>query len=188
MVLYTVILLVLVALIVALFAIALYIVSLVPYFALSPPFVPSNKRLSSLIAEMLDPIPGSVMYELGAGDMRVSLACWRREPAARYIGIEKHFFPRFLAKLHIRRASAGGQVTVREDDLFTTDLRDATHVYCYLFPAPMQRLLNKFEQELAPGTIVVSLDFPMRDKGPERTIDLAPYNLRLGKTLYVYRF
>lgn len=182
------VILALLILIPVLFAIALYVVSLIPYVRVSPPFVPTDKRLVALVAETLNPGANSVMYELGAGDMRISLACFAREPAARYIGIEKHVWPRMLAKWRIWRARAKEHALVRCADLFTIDLKDATHVYCYLFPKPMEILHEKFRRELKPGTVVVSLDFPIEAKAPERTIDLAPRRLKLGKTLYLYRY
>ena len=52
----------------------------------------------------------------------------------------------------------------------------------------MQLLLPKFEQELPKGALVASLDFPIEAKEPERVVDLASFNLTLGKKLYLYRF
>ncbi len=178
----------LVMLIILLFGLALYLCAVFPYSMLTPPFVPSSRKLTTLIAETLDLKPSSVMYELGAGDMRVSIACWRKEPNAAYIGIDKHMLPRILARFNIWRYGAGKQVSVHEGDLYATDLTKATHVYCYLFPQAMQKLLPKFQKELKSGSLVVSLDFEIKGEEPERTIDLTPYNLHLGKTLYVYRF
>ena len=175
-------------LIIIFFALALYLCSIFPYGGFTPPFIPSNKKLAGLIAETLDPQSESVVYELGAGDMRISLATWQRQPHARYIGIDKHLYPRLLARLNIWHAGAGKNVSIRDADLYTTDLSDATRVYCYLFPEAMQILNKKFVGELKPGSIVVSLDFDIKEKTPERTIDLTPYNLRLGKKLYVYRY
>ena len=44
-----------------------------------PPFIPSHRRLRELIARELALAPGQHMVELGAGDMRVTLACWQSE-------------------------------------------------------------------------------------------------------------
>lgn len=186
----------LVLLIILFFALALYLISIFPYGGKTPPFIPSHNKLTDLIASTLNPQPGSVMYELGAGDMRVSLATWKQQPQAQYIGIEKHFYPRSLARFHIWLASsklhaktgAHSNISVREANLYNTDLGDASHIYCYLFPEAMQILHKKFQNELKPGAVVVSLDFEIKTKEPERMIDLTPYNLRLGKKLYVYRY
>lgn len=188
MLILTLSLITLVVLIIIFFALALYLVSIFPYGGRTPPFVPSNKKLTKLVAETLDPKPESIVYELGAGDMRISLAAWRQERCARYIGIEKHLYPRMLAHLNIWRMGASKNVSIREADLYTTNLSSATHIYCYLFPEVMQKLLPKFQKELKPGSVVVALDFAIKDMAPERTIDLTPYNLPLGKKLYVYRF
>lgn len=189
-------LIILIILIIIFFALALYLTSIFPYGGKTPPFIPSHNKLASLIAETLDPEPESLMYELGAGDMRISLAAWKRQPNARYIGIEKHFFPRMLARFHIwlaksklhAKTGGHGKIEAREENLYKTDLTGATHIYCYLFPEAMQILHEKFTRELKPGAVVVSLDFDIKVKEPERTVDLTPYNLKLGKKLYVYRY
>lgn len=178
----------LILLIITFFAFALYICAVLSFSGLTPPFVPTSRKLRSLIADTLKVLPGSVVYDLGAGDMRIILAAWKQEPNATYIGIDKHLWPRLLAKFNIWRAGAKKNVSIREADLYKADLRDATRVYCYLFPEAMAALLPKLQKELRPGSIVVSLDFAMKEKEPEKTIDLKPYKLRLGTTLYVYRF
>ncbi len=169
-------------------AIALYICSIFPYGVMAPPFIPSSSELHGLIATELGASPESVVYDLGSGNAAVLLAAWRQEPHARYIGIEKHFFPRTWARLKCWRTESGARIELRDADIFETDLRPATHVFCYLFPQPMQRLLPKFQNELRPGALVISLDFPLEAKEPERVIDLSSYRTRTSRALYVYRF
>ena len=53
-------------------------------------------------------------------------------------------------------------------DLFATDVGRATVVTVYLFPGVMARVGDKLRSELAPGTRVVSHDFPFPDWAPDR--------------------
>ncbi len=44
-------------------------------------------------------------------------------------------------------------------------------VVCYLYPGAMRKLKDKFEQELAPGTLVVSNTFSISGWKPINVID-----------------
>jgi hypothetical protein len=52
-------------------------------------------------------------------------------------------------------------------DLFATDVKEATVVTLYLFPGVMGRVADKLRAELAPGSRVVSHDFPFPDWLPD---------------------
>ena len=57
-------------------------------------------------------------------------------------------------------------------DLFVTDVEEATVVTIYLLPIAMDRLERKLAGELAPGTRVVSHDYPLRGWRAERIVAL----------------
>ena len=63
-------------------------------------------------------------------------------------------------------------MTFREEDLFKTDVREATVVTVYLLPAAMPRLQQKLLAELKPGTRVVVQDYPFPTWRAERVIEL----------------
>jgi hypothetical protein len=57
-------------------------------------------------------------------------------------------------------------------DLFTTDISDATVVTLYLLPSLNLKLIPKFMKDLKPGTRIVSHSFDMGDWVPEQTVDV----------------
>jgi hypothetical protein len=67
-----------------------------------------------------------------------------------------------------------------EQDLFETDLKEASVVTLYLLPEVNLRLRPKLWRELKPGTRVVSHSFDMGDWKPDKTV-------RLGeRTIYYW--
>jgi hypothetical protein len=67
-------------------------------------------------------------------------------------------------------------------DLFTTDISEATVVTLYLLPSLNLKLIPKLNKELRPGTRVVSHAF---DMGPDIKPDIEPQNIN-GRTVYFY--
>jgi len=67
-----------------------------------------------------------------------------------------------------------------EQDLFQTDLKEATVVTLYLLPTINLRLRPKLWRELKPGTRVVSNSFDMGDWKPEKTVAMD------GLTIYYW--
>jgi hypothetical protein len=150
------------------------------------PFVPVPRRRVGPIIEALRLGPGSVLFDLGSGDGRIVVAAAGREPACQAIGVERSLLP--LCMAYIRRWKAGVRKNSRfiKQDLYTVSLRDATHVYCYLFHSMMERLEKKFERELAPGTRVVACAIPLPTRTPVEIIELGGGGL--GARLYVYEY
>lgn len=107
------------------------------------------------------------VYDLGCGDGRIVIAA-AQEFGAHGVGVD-------LDSGLIRRAraaahDAGVEQLVRFDvqDLFDTDLREATVVTLYLLPDLNRRLIPKLRAELRPGTRVVSHDFDMGAWKPDK--------------------
>ncbi len=110
-----------------------------------------------------------VVYDLGSGDGRLVIAA-ARDFGARGVGVE--IDPRLVAQSveSARRAGVGDRVTFREQDLFQTDLADATVVTLYLSPTLNLRLRPKLLRELRAGARIVSHDFDMGDWPPARAL------------------
>ena len=67
-------------------------------------------------------------------------------------------------------------------DLFTTNISEASVVTLYLLPSLNLKLIPKLNKELKPGTRVVSHAF---DMGPSIKPDMDPVNVN-GRTVYYY--
>lgn len=148
------------------------------------PFVPSSRRMVDRLPDLITLNTTSVVYDLGCGDGRILRSLHRHFPAARYVGIENDLFPYLLAHLFNWRI-VSDRFIIKRKNFFTEDLSSATHVIMYLFPEVMDQLLPKLEQELKPGTVLVSFDFSFTNKKPERIVKTP----ELGRhQVFVYRF
>jgi SAM-dependent methyltransferase len=108
-----------------------------------------------------------VVYDLGSGDGRIVIAA-AREFGARGVGVEIDPALVTESRATARRLGLGERVRFVEQDLFQTDLREATVVTLYLSGELNRRLRPKLLSELAPGSRIVSHDFDMGDWTPDR--------------------
>lgn len=115
---------------------------------------------------------GDVVYDLGCGDGRIVIAA-AREFGARGVGIDLD--PRLIheARANAERAGVGDRVTFRVEDLFGTDLREATVVTLFLSPELNTRLRPKLVAELPPGGRIVSHRYGIGDWVPDRSVTVA---------------
>jgi hypothetical protein len=153
-----------------------------------PPFIRTRQAVAVEAAEAFGPIPpGSVVYDLGAGDGRMLRTIAAQNPGSSYIGIELRRFPFLLGRL--KGLFLRPRISLVRGSLFAQDLGDATHIYTYLYPWVMEELLPKLEREVRPGTTLISLDFPFPNREAQVVIPLrAARTHRLGKSLNVYTF
>jgi SAM-dependent methyltransferase len=115
---------------------------------------------------------GDVVYDLGCGDGRMVIAAAKKY-GTRGVGVD-------LDPARIREARANAQregveslVTFKVEDMFQTDIREATVVLLYLLPELNRRLKPKLFAELRPGARVVSHDWDMgRDWPPDQYVKL----------------
>lgn len=147
------------------------------------PFIPTSKNVLSGIIELLDIKDDSVVYDLGCGDGRVLLECYRHNSKARYLGIEKSSIPYILARIKTKGID---KIKILHGDFFKRNLSQATNVFLYLLPKMMDSLLPKLEMELKQGTVLVSFNFAFSKKKPEKVIKVEMRNK--SGLLYVYRF
>jgi len=118
--------------------------------------------------EMAEVGSEDVVYDLGCGDGRMVIAAAMRYHA-RAVGIEidplRYLWCQFLITILGQRK----RIRIIFGNLFNQDLSEADVVMCYLMPDALSKLEMKFEQELRPGTRVVSnrFAFPTFDKVQE---------------------
>jgi hypothetical protein len=112
-----------------------------------------------------------VLYDLGSGDGRLVIAAAQKY-GARGVGID--IDPERIRESdeNARKAGVQGRVQFLQQDLFQTDIREATAVTLYLLPALNVKLRPKLFGELRPGTPIVSHDFDMGDWAPDKSLEI----------------
>jgi SAM-dependent methyltransferase len=131
-------------------------------------YVPTPLPVVERMLELARVGKDDVVYDLGSGDGRIVITAAQRH-GARGVGIEINPVWVRDARAIAERLGVAERVSFRVEDLFTTDLRDATVVTLYLFPTVNARLQPKLARELRPGTRVVSHEYRIGDWLPDHT-------------------
>ncbi len=121
------------------------------------PFVPTPEPIVSELLRLSRPGERDVVFDLGSGDGRVIIAA-AEQFGARAVGIEWN--ERLCAETEaaIRAAGLEDRIRVIQGDIFEQDLRPANVVTAYLLPKSWDRLKPLLEEQLAPGSRVVSVN------------------------------
>jgi len=135
------------------------------------PFVPTPLPVVERMLELAKVTPGDVVYDLGSGDGRVVITAAQRY-GARGVGIELNPVWVRDARRFAEALGVTDKVTFRIEDLFTTDLREATVVTLYLYPAMNRKLAPRLLAELKPGARIVSHEYGIGDWPPDRTEEM----------------
>jgi len=129
-------------------------------------YVPTSNGVADAMLKLANTTAADVVYDLGSGDGRIVIAAAKKF-GARGVGVE--IDPELIkeAKKKAEKAGVADKVTFRQEDLFKTDLSDATVVMLYLSNSINIRLRSILQSQLKPGARIVSHRFLMGDWKPE---------------------
>lgn len=153
-------------------------------FTAQAPFVPVPDKVLDEIVNNLVLKNGSVLYDLGCGDGKVLVKALQKHPDIKAIGVEIAFLPYLLAKWKSRKYK---NIEIRREDIFKTNISEATCVFLYLYPKVINKLITNIKTQCKPGTLVLSCDFELENTTPTKVVDLTNSTISLrGKKLFVY--
>jgi 23S rRNA G2445 N2-methylase RlmL len=112
---------------------------------------------------------GDVVYDLGCGDGRIVIAAAQLGAAAACVDIDARRIAQ--AQENARKAGVAERIAFRNEDLFNTDLREATVVMLFLSPEYNLALREKL-QRLRPGTRIVSHWHAMGEWNPQKKVQV----------------
>jgi hypothetical protein len=133
---------------------------------LDAPYVPTPQVTVDEMLRVAGVGPQDVVADLGSGDGRIVITAAKKF-GARGFGVELDWRLNLQAVENAREAGVEDRVRFLEQDLFKTDLGEATVVATYLLPFMMLRLRTVF-LGLKPGTRIVSHDFELGDWRPDQ--------------------
>jgi tRNA A58 N-methylase Trm61 len=134
-------------------------------YAATPP------EIVEAMLDFAEVTPKDVVFDLGCGDGRIPIAAALR--GARGVGIEIDMFHLRDAFDNVKKAGVGDRVRFLNQDMFESDLREATVVTLFLLPQVNQRLIPKLQRELRRGARIVAYMYAMGDAWPpDETRDL----------------
>ena len=146
------------------------------------PYYPSSRRVWDAVAQLLPEQGRARVVDIGSGLGGFTLAMARRRPGIEATGIELAPLPWFLSRLRARLA--GSRARFVRGDYNALNFGDYELVFAYLSPAAMAALWRKALREMRPGTLLVSYEFIIDDRLPDRTV----YPTNGGPALYIWHF
>ena len=142
-------------------------------------YVPTPQEVVDAMLKLANVTEADVVYDLGSGDGRTPITA-ARTYGARGVGIDIDPERVKEANENLRTAGVADKVRFLNEDLFTSDISEATVVTLYLLPSLNLKLVPKLNAELKPGTRVVSHAFDMGEIRPEQTQNVN------GRTIYLW--
>jgi hypothetical protein len=133
------------------------------------PYVPTHERVVAEMLKVAKVGKNDVLYDLGSGDGRIPITA-ARQFGTRGVGVDIDPARVIEAQANAVKAGVADKVKFMQQDLFETDIKEATVVTLYLLPDVNLRLRPKLLAELKPGTRVVSHNYDMGDWKPLQTI------------------
>jgi SAM-dependent methyltransferase len=127
-------------------------------------YVPTPQPAVDRMLELAKIEKGDLLYDLGCGDGRIVVTAAKRY-GIKAIGYDIDPERIKESRENVRTNGVEHLVTIKQEDIFTLDLREANVVTLYLLPQLNVRLMPQLRQ-LKPGSRIVSHDFDMRGAEP----------------------
>lgn len=151
-------------------------------FRTQVPFYPSGPAVWREVQQLIADRPGVRLVDIGSGLGGLVLALAGTRPDGRFCGIELAPLPWLVSRLRARLAGSGARFL--RGDYAALDLGGFDVVFAYLSPAAMPALWRQAEAQMLPGSMLVSYEFNMEARAPDRTIAAT----ERGALLYVWCF
>ncbi len=145
---------------------------------LDVPYVPTPQVVVDKMLELAEIKPGDVLLDLGSGDGRIPITA-AKTSGITASGVDLNPVRVKEAKENAQKEGVTDKVEFREEDLFETDLGEATVVTMFLLGSVNLKLKPRLLQ-LKPGTRILSYGWSMGDWEPDRT------EMVEGKPIYMW--
>lgn len=159
---------------------------------LDVPYVPTPTAVVDAMLQVAKVGKDDVLYDLGSGDGRIPITAAKKF-GTRGVGVDLDPNRIEEANANAQKAGVSDRVRFMQQDLFKTDLSNATVITLYLLPSVNLELRPRLLQ-LKPGTRIVSHAFDMGDWKPDQELEVngkkvyywvvpekIPENLKSGK-------
>jgi len=142
-------------------------------------YVPTPQPVVEAMLKLANVTSKDIVYDLGCGDGRIPITAAQKF-GARGVGVDLD--PRRIAEANenAKAANVTDKVKFLNQDLFKTDISEATVITLYLLPSLNLRLMPTLKA-LKPGTRIVSHSFDMGTEWPPEKREEVD-----GKTIYYW--
>ncbi|MGB0756922.1 MAG: class I SAM-dependent methyltransferase [Patescibacteria group bacterium] len=140
------------------------------------PYVPSSMASVKHMLELADVKPDEVVLDMGSGDGRVLIEAVK-DFNARGLGIEITPLLYIYSKFKVASKGMSDKIELRRENMYNSDISKADVVTMFLMQDTNQKLKEKLQNELKPGTRIVSHYFTFDDWQPVKTDEKYHNNL-----------
>lgn len=151
-------------------------------FRTQVPYYPSGRRVWDEVARQLPPDRPLRIVDIGSGLGGLVLDLARRRPDCELSGIELAPLPWLASSLRAR--ATGSRARFLRGDYESLNFGNYDVVFAYLSPAAMGGLWRKAEAEMRPGSVLVSYEFDIVEREPDRRI----VTTDSSKILHIWHF
>ncbi len=147
-----------------------------PEIMLDVPYVPTDEKIVDAMLDLAGVTARDFLYDLGCGDGRIVVAA-AMQRNTRGIGIDLDPMRIAEAMEYAGNSRVEHMVDFLEGDLLEADFSAATVVTLYLLDIINLELRPRLQQELRPGTRIVSHAFDMGDWKPDEHVSCGGVNI-----------
>ena len=156
---------------------SVYGASLIYSSLMGAPYVPTKNKLALEILKEVKFKKNGLFIELGSGDGRIVRTAVTNFDI-RGVGVDINYllvlWSNVLNSLD-PRLRGDDKLSFMNDNILDVNLTQADYIYLFLFPALIEKLLPKFNEELKKGTIIISHGFEIL-KYKKKLIKKVPRN------------
>ena len=131
------------------------------------PYVATPPNIVNAMLKLAGVRKNDVVYDLGCGDGRIVIAA-AKEYGARGVGIDINPQRIDEANQNAKREHVANLVNFHTGDVFESDVRQASIVALYMLPDVNVKLRPKLQDQLKPGSRIVTHGFAMGDWQPTK--------------------
>jgi len=154
------------------------------------PYVPTPQNVVEAMLRLAEVRRGDFVIDLGSGDGRIVITA-ARQFGAEGLGIDYDATLIREATEAAKKAGVADRTSFIKQDIFDTDLSQATVLTLYLLPEHNVALRARILEQLRPGARVLSHDWDMGDWEPDEKITVPAPEKTLGgtqtSTIYLWR-
>jgi ribosomal protein L11 methylase PrmA len=134
-------------------------------------YIPCNQEIVEAILKLAQINSQDILYDLGSGDGRILITA-AKQYGSHGVGIDIDPQRIEQAKQKALIHGVDKQLEFYQQDLFSSNITDATVIFIYLLPHLNLRLRPQLWKQLKPGTKIISRDFDMGDWQPLQQLTL----------------
>ena len=139
-------------------------------------YMPTPYEIVEKMLSMANVRNNDLVYDLGCGDGRVVVMA-AKERGATGVGVDLDPVRIKESEENARKAGVADRVRFFQQDLFKTEIGEATVVMLYLWPEVNIRLRSKLFAELKPGTRILSHNHDMGEWKPDKYAEISKHRI-----------